>query len=498
MSKESSSTQDKSGTPASLLVSIVSAIIVFALAEIQNTFTLRESFAMRYVLMAYIGLGLALAFFWKRLEGSPFLKISGGSYLFGLWVSLFMTTLAPVLLKGESPFVHGQVMQQFGFGFVVFSGFMLVVALLQNQKMVPSLLLSSLGALGLAVTSSAGFFLKATHDDEGAIASHNAHGDEGEEISAHGKPSTMAAKNPGKDDEHGHTEGTADTHDADQDQLHDQEPVPDDHGIETSKLPAPVTNKALKGPKSKKTPVASLDHAIPSSKPKTSSPSSHGEGHPWSYEAGSKGPAHWGSIADEFRKCTVGQSQSPIDIPSAWPTLNDVSLEYKLTPLSIVDNGKTIQFNVGKNNYARIGGKPYELLQFHIHTPSEHWIDGRSSPLEIHFVHKDERDRLAVVGVMIETGAEHKAFKEMWNFVPQSRDKPASARDKVFNIASLVPAKTKVYRYRGSLTTPPCSENVLWSVASEKMTMSKEQIDAFRLRYKNNARPIQTKANFAH
>ncbi|RZA12334.1 MAG: hypothetical protein EOP10_31555, partial [Proteobacteria bacterium] len=194
MAKSSSSANhppEKSGVPASLLVSIVCAIVVFALAEIQNTFHIGDSFAMRYVLVGYVGLGLALAFFWKRLESSPFLKLSAGIFQFGLWVSLFMTTLAPVLLKGESPLMHGQLMQQFGLGFIAASGLTLVAALLQNQKMVPSMILSALGALGLMVTSGAGFFLKAGSDGEISSHSVKGHGEdeaegEGEEISAHG------------------------------------------------------------------------------------------------------------------------------------------------------------------------------------------------------------------------------------------------------------------------------------------------------------------------
>ncbi|RZA10312.1 MAG: hypothetical protein EOP10_35005, partial [Proteobacteria bacterium] len=75
----------------------------------------------------------------------------------------------------------------------------------------------------------------------------------------------------------------------------------------------------------------------------------------------------------------------------------------------------------------------------------------------------------------------------------------SSPRDKKFNIATLIPsARPKVYRYRGSLTIPPCSENVVWSVASENITMSKEQIDAFKVRYKMNARPIQKRGGLAH
>jgi carbonic anhydrase len=153
---------------------------------------------------------------------------------------------------------------------------------------------------------------------------------------------------------------------------------------------------------------------------------------------------------------------------------------------------------VGKQNYMKIAGKKYELVEFHIQAASDHSIDGRTSPLEAHFVHKDEKNNLAILGVLIEAGAQNKSFAEMWEFVPHSLHNPATPIAKVFNIASLVPAKTKVYRYRGSHSSPPCAGNVLWSIASEKMTMSKEQIEAFRTRSKVNSRPAPVKLNLAH
>lgn len=533
--------QDKSGTPTSLLISIVATIIVFAIAEIQNSLTLGESFAMRYTLMSYVALGLSLAFFWKRLEKSAFLKLSAGLYLFGLWVSLFMTTLAPVLLKGESPWMHGQVMQQFGLGFVALSGLALIGALFQGQKAAASVVLSALGAIALFVTSGAGFLMRGEGKHETLISAksksdhHGAKDEEGQEISAsshhdgnHGEPSNgLSARAPTKDGnvDGDHGEEVSEEHDShanpeprplSEEASHETHDKDHDHKeVRAQKSPEPQASPSKKSKSSVRT--ASLEHALghddthakPEASAKEKGPrkdkAHHGKdakakGHEahWSYAAGKESPEHWGELADQYRKCLVGAAQSPIDIPSAWPSMKDITLDYKLTPVSIVDNGHTIQFNVGEQNYARIAGKRYKLVQFHVHSPSEHWIDGRTSPLEIHFVHKDEKNSLAVIGVMVEQGKEQKVFGEMWGFVPQAVNKPASPRGKVFNIATLLPSKLNVYRYRGSLTTPPCSENVLWSVAAEKMTMSKEQIDAFRLRYKDNARPIQKFRGTAH
>jgi len=56
----------------------------------------------------------------------------------------------------------------------------------------------------------------------------------------------------------------------------------------------------------------------------------------------------------------------------------------------------------------------------------------------------------------------------------------------------LLPANRDYYRYNGSLTTPPCTEGVRWVVMKQPMTISKEQLEAFKttLGFDNN-RPVQ-------
>ena len=66
----------------------------------------------------------------------------------------------------------------------------------------------------------------------------------------------------------------------------------------------------------------------------------------------------------------------------------------------------------------RIGGKRYELLQFHFHSPSEHNVAGRQAAMEVHFVHQSADGELAVVGAMIEVGEENMALREPWANMP--------------------------------------------------------------------------------
>ena len=55
----------------------------------------------------------------------------------------------------------------------------------------------------------------------------------------------------------------------------------------------------------------------------------------------------------------------------------------------------------------------------------------------------------------------------------------------------VLPADRKHFRYKGSLTTPPCSEGVLWTVFKDPIEASSDQIRKFAELFPVNARPVQ-------
>lgn len=212
----------------------------------------------------------------------------------------------------------------------------------------------------------------------------------------------------------------------------------------------------------------------------------------YDYE-GTAGPSKWGELAPEFRTCTIGTTQSPIDIhdpiSAALPKL---AVSYPTTIKgTIVNNGHTIQVNTEAGTL-RAGKTTYTLVQFHFHRPSEHTFAGKTSAMEVHFVHKDDKGQLGVLGALIEEGKANPAFESMLAQMP-AREGPPVALDagKTIDMNQLLPAKRAYYRYSGSLTTPPCSELVDWMVLADKITASKEQIAKFAALYPLNARPVQ-------
>lgn len=217
-----------------------------------------------------------------------------------------------------------------------------------------------------------------------------------------------------------------------------------------------------------------------------------GHGTHWEY-SGDTGPEKWGDLSEEFATCKTGKLQSPIDLNHGIEAeLPKISFNYKAVPLKVLNNGHTIQVDQKGAGSAKIDGKDYDLLQFHFHYPSEHTVAGKAFPMEVHLVHKNAEGRLAVVGVFIKEGKENAALKAAWENMPEQGGTEKVVDGATFNSSSLLPKeKGDFHRYHGSLTTPPCSEGVLWTVLKDPIEMSKAQIDKFKAVVHENSRPVQ-------
>jgi carbonic anhydrase len=148
--------------------------------------------------------------------------------------------------------------------------------------------------------------------------------------------------------------------------------------------------------------------------------------------------------------------------------------------------------NVGRASALTHEGKTFELKQFHFHSPSEHTLNGRSFPMEMHLVHSDESGNLAVVAVLMsEASTDNPVLATLWAQMPGRPGDRNSLAAKV-NAGALLPKGKSYYRYSGSLTTPPCSEGVRWYVLKEPIAVSKAQVEAFRTAVGTaNNRPTQ-------
>lgn len=219
-------------------------------------------------------------------------------------------------------------------------------------------------------------------------------------------------------------------------------------------------------------------------------PTTAGEPVRWAY-SGSAGPEHWGGLSEDFQACTTGRAQSPIDIRADMHAdLPRLAIDYIPFLLHVVNTGHTIEVEAAGIGTLKVDGTAYDLRQFHFHTPSEHHVDGKVFPIEIHFVHANAEGDLAVIAVMVEQGATNPDIAAIFDHAPAT-ESDTEREGAPFDPSALLPTDRRYARLMGSLTTPPCSEGVNWHVLTSPISASADQIAAFREIFPDNARPLQ-------
>jgi carbonic anhydrase len=211
----------------------------------------------------------------------------------------------------------------------------------------------------------------------------------------------------------------------------------------------------------------------------------------WSY-SGQEGPNEWAKLDSTFAACSIGKTQSPIDIRDAKKAdLPALRFDYNSVPLNIIDNGHTIQVNYPTGSTLTFGKKLYTLKQFHFHHPSEEHVNGHGYDMVAHLVHADAEGHLAVVAVFFKKEKANPFIDLVWQNLPTEKGKAVDVSGVALNAKDLLPADHGYYTFSGSLTTPPCSEGVTWYVMKNPVTLSDAQVAAFAKLYPRNARPIQ-------
>jgi carbonic anhydrase len=234
--------------------------------------------------------------------------------------------------------------------------------------------------------------------------------------------------------------------------------------------------------------------------------------HHWSYFDGPEGPENWGNLNKDNLACLKGKSQSPININvdrAVKAQLDPIEFIYRPSPLSIIDNGHTIMVNYGEGSNLMVDGRQYRLVQFHFHKPSEEAINGERTDMVAHLVHQHHDGNLAIVAVLMSTVQpassrkywwgndavkENALINTLWNNVPLVKGK-TEMPGVMIDVNQMLPADKNYFTYMGSLTEPPCSENVLWLVLKTPIYVGEEQVKNFDRMYPMNARPLQPKGD---
>ncbi len=213
----------------------------------------------------------------------------------------------------------------------------------------------------------------------------------------------------------------------------------------------------------------------------------------WAYE-GEGGPQAWAKLKPEFDLCASGKRQSPIHIEESAALqgpAESLVFDYRPSAASVVNNGHTIQVDVEGDNTLTVRGSTFKLLQFHFHHPAEEKINYKGFAMVAHLVHRNAEGQLAVVAVLLDPGAASPFIDKVWTYIPLDVADRVRTPAEWIDLKSLLPQDQRYYQFMGSLTTPPCSEGVLWMVLKQPVTLSREQLKLFTQMFPNNARPVQ-------
>ena len=226
----------------------------------------------------------------------------------------------------------------------------------------------------------------------------------------------------------------------------------------------------------------------------SATPDGHGGGEAhWSYE-GTTGPQAWGSMKPDFNVCAIGKRQSPINIEESATLQGPAEpLKFNYQPSSgtVVNNGHTIQVDLYGDNYITVRGSEYKLLQFHFHHPSEERVNYKAFSMVAHLVHKNAEGQLAVVAVLLDPGTANALINKVWTYMPLDSGDRVRMPTGLIDMNELLPSDQRYYQFMGSLTTPPCSEGVLWMVLKTPVAIGRDQIKLFSQLFPNNSRPVQ-------
>ncbi|EFJ07474.1 hypothetical protein SELMODRAFT_133488, partial [Selaginella moellendorffii] len=209
---------------------------------------------------------------------------------------------------------------------------------------------------------------------------------------------------------------------------------------------------------------------------------------------GARGPRHWGDLKSDWKECSDGKAQSPIAIRSKHAELNSslpgLRAHYQSSFMFVL---LAQVFIAGAHCTLPLNRATYTLTDFHFHIPSEHTVDGTRFPLELHLVHKvaPNSSQITVVSKLFKLGRSDPLLDQV-SSVGIKESIAANALmlqilklkggNATINLSNYINLHGGYYRYLGSLTTPPCSEGILWTILKKVCSQNHSFSSFFFLR----------------
>lgn len=216
--------------------------------------------------------------------------------------------------------------------------------------------------------------------------------------------------------------------------------------------------------------------------------------------SGATGPSKWGDIKADYATCKTGKFQSPTNLLSTEVEKREVRVNnwQDITgTIPMKNNGLAIDLEVPENSNAsaKFADTEYKLKSMHYHMPSEHFVDGKHFEGEMHFVHKTSNgSQILVIGAFLSlsnsTAQPNPFIEQFKNKLPQKDGNGTLDGLKLTALQQSINMQ-EFFTYRGSLTTPPCSENVRWIVLKSPVTINLEQYTMLKNAVPYNSRGPQ-------
>ena len=212
----------------------------------------------------------------------------------------------------------------------------------------------------------------------------------------------------------------------------------------------------------------------------------------WAY-AGAGGPQAWTDLQPGFERCGAGLRQSPVALESALAVnLPAFDIRYRPGPFEVDDDGRSLVVRVGGSSTVALGRDRWRLQEIRFHRPGEHAIDGRRADMSAHLLHSNPTGATVVVAVDLALGEQpNPGLQAVLDALPL--EPGGEARGIVpFDPATLLPQSRGYYHYLGSLTVPPCTEDVTWIVLRDTVSIAADQLALYaHLFPQESARPLQ-------
>jgi len=244
----------------------------------------------------------------------------------------------------------------------------------------------------------------------------------------------------------------------------------------------------------------------------------------WSYEGG-QGPSHWKGV------CNKGQQQSPVNVTDIrhfnQSKLASALLHVEPTHFHADITHNIVHLKAEEGSALIYEGRTYELSQVHWHTPSEHKVRGKAFAMEMHWVFLpnkankevpggEESYNAVVIAVFMQVTEDsqgNSVFHTVLTNLPRT-DKETVIESLRIDLTKFLPPRTFTgeplvipnnkstqkkeywqlgyYTYDGSLTAPPCTENVRWLLLPRLVSITQEEHDLY-VHYggAHSARPVQ-------